>query len=170
MATQSASETSTTDNVHLIASLEETVENSKAAVSKSLSKLTKPYQFIWHAALGTASLTEKNVSEFTQAMADKGTEVEAKAKEDIDKKIMGVKLAVLTKRKKILDFSKRKINKVEGLIGKGFSRTLHAAGVPTKGDMEQIALLMSEMSGAIEELTALSEKKVKRTPSKTTDS
>jgi len=152
-------------------------EESKVMAAKSLSKITNSSKFAWHAWLGTAAFAEKSVVDFSKSMATKGTvfaktmatkglEIEAKAKAEMTEKMAKAKSSTGKTKDKITVLSKAKIENVEKMISKGLNKSLHVVGVPTRGDVDKLALLMSDMSKTIEELAAVSGSKKKPPPTK----
>jgi hypothetical protein len=169
------SSAATTTSEPLIASplLAKKFEESKLKAAKSLTTLSKSSKFVWHAWLGSAATAEKSVVDFaksmtmkgtvfTKTMATKGIEIEAKAKAELTEKLSKAKSKSMLTREKISGISKAKIDDVEKMISKGLNKSLHVVGVPTRGDVDKLALLMSDMSSTIEELAAISGQKSKR--------
>ncbi len=142
------------------------LEKSKLLAAKSLFTAKKSSAFMWHAWLGSAATAEENVVSLAKAMAVKGMEVESKAKAEMSEKVGKVKSTSTKTKAKLTGISKEKMDTVEKYINKGLNKSLHAVGVPTRGDMDKLALLMTDMSKSIEELTAISETKSKRGASK----
>lgn len=151
-------------------------EESKLKAAKSLSALTNSSKFAWHAWLGTAAMAEKSVvsfsksmaskgSAFAKTMASKGSEIEAKAKAEMTDKMAKAKTTTEKTKTKITVLSKAKVESIEKIISGGLNKSLHAVGVPTRGDLDKLALLMSDMSKTIEELAAVSSSKSKKSPS-----
>ncbi len=175
MSEESATETTTTEPLIASPLLAKKFEESKLLAAKSLSKITISSKFAWHAWLGTAALAEKSVvslsksmatkgTVFAKAMASKGSEIEAKAKTEMADKVAKAKSSSEKTKTKISVLSKAKIENVEKMISKGLDKSLHAVGVPTRGDMDKLALLMSDMSKTIEELAVVSGSKAKKSP------
>ena len=142
------------------------LEKSKLFAAKSLFTAKKSSKFMWHAWLGSAATAEENVVSLAKAMAVKGLEVESKAKAEMAEKVGKVKTTSIKTKAKLTGLSKDKMETVEKFINKGLNKSLHAVGVPTRGDMDKLALLMTDMSKSIEELTAISDGKSKRSTGK----
>lgn len=149
------------------------IQKSKLYAAKSLFTVKKSTKFAWHAWLGTAATAEENVVSLAKtmaakgsAMAAKGSEIETKAVTGVNEQVDKVKSKSTETKAKLTGLSKGKIDSVEKYISKGLNKSLHAVGVPTRGDMDKLALLMNEMSKSIEELTVVSETKTKRSASK----
>ena len=183
MSEESATESTTSEPLIASPLLAKKFEESKLKAAKSLSTLAISSKFAWHTALGTAAMAEKGVVSFSKSlatkgsalatkgtvfaktMAIKGSEIEAKAKAEMTEKYSKAKTSTGKTKEKITIISKAKIDDVEKLISKGLNKSLHVVGVPTRSDMDKLALLMGDMSKTIEELAAVSGTK-KKPPSK----
>jgi len=162
MATETIAEEVTASAAPLLA---KGVGEAKKMFSKSLYRFTKSSQFMWHAYLGTAATAEETAVSFAKSMAEKGSSVESKAMKTIDSRISKLKAKSMEAKARLSKLSSAKVEKVEKTIGMGLNKTLLTVGVPTKGDMDELALLMSDMSKSIESLVPLAEAKAKRTSS-----
>lgn len=165
------SETTTSDTVtetipepsdSAVGSFSKGLAQSKLLAAKSLANVSKSSQFIWHTCLGSAATAEENLVSLSKSMAKKGAEIDTKAKAEAMAKMNKVKATAKQRKESITNISKEKIESVEKFISKGLNKSLHAAGVPTRGDLDKLALLMSDMSKSLEELTAVGELKRKR--------
>lgn len=166
MSEEPTTEATTETDPSLTGSIAKGFEQSKMFATKSLFTLSKSSKFVWHTALGSAATAEENLVSFSKAMATKGAEVESKAKSQLSSKFGSVKDKAEKRKESLSALSKDKIASVEKILNKGVNKSLHAVGVPTKTDMDKLAGLMGEMSKSIEELTAVSGTKSKRTASK----
>lgn len=152
----------TASNVQPIGSVENTVRYSKNIAAKSLSTVANSYRFMWRAWLGTAVTSQEAATSFAKNMAKKGEETEEKAKGKLNETVGEVR----SSSRKLRDNALARIDALEERVGRGMSRSLHFMGVPTRGDVDRLALLMADMSESIEELTALKEQRAQEQQSK----
>lgn len=141
------------------------VEQSKAMAYKSLNRFKNSSRFVWHTYLGTAATMEETAVDFAKTMAKKGGSVEANAKERINSRLAKAKAAKEKFGTKLNEMSSARVARVEKAVSAGLNKSLHAVGVPTKGDMDELALLMNDMSKSIEALAPV--KTAKRSSSRT---
>lgn len=141
--------------VQPISSVGNTMKYSKNMAAKSLSTLASSYKFVWHAWLGTAVSSQKAATSFAKGMAKKGEETEDRARKQLKERARDVRSA----SRRMRDEALSRIDALEGRIGRGMSRSLHFVGVPTRGDVDRLALLMADMSESIEELAALEQQR-----------
>ncbi len=131
-----------------------TLLTSKLLMGKSLAALKSSSTFAWHAYLGTAAMAEESTVGFIKSMAAKGAGLDEKARAKVTEKVGTVSDKTKSAKAKLVTLSKDKVVTLEKFIGSKFKRSLHTAGVPTTTDIEQLSDVMSEMSKAIEELSA----------------
>lgn len=155
MATETTTTSTTTDvptsNVQPISSVTGTMEYSKNVAAKSLSTVANSYKFAWHTWLGTAVTTQETATRFAQNMAKKGEESEKHARERLNERLQEAK----SRSMKLRDRARARMDVLEERVGRSMGRSLHFMGVPTRGDVDKLALLMADMSESIDELTAL---------------
>lgn len=149
-------------NVQPIGSVGNTVKYSRNIAAKSLSAVASSYRFMWRAWLGTAVTSQEAATTFARNMAKKGEETEEKAKDKLSETVGEVR----SSSRKLRDNALSRIDALEDRVGRGMSRSLHFIGVPTRGDVDKLALLMADMSESIEELTALNEQRGQEQQSK----
>lgn len=157
-------ETSTTStkeplvsNVQPISSVTGTVEYSKNMAAKSLSTVANSYKFVWHAWLGTAVTSQETATKFAQTMAKRGEETEKQAMARVSQRLDEARSASM----KLRDSARNRIDVIEEKVGSNMGRSLHFMGVPTRGDVDKLALLMADMSESLDELTAMKEQRLK---------
>ncbi|MEX1032617.1 MAG: phasin family protein [Cellvibrionaceae bacterium] len=144
-------------NVQPIPSMTGTVEYSKNMAAKSLNTMANSSKFVWHAWLGTAVTGQETATSFAQDMAKKGEQVEERARKRINERINEAK----SKSVQLRDKAKARIDVLEDRVGSSMSRSLHFMGVPTRSDVDRLALLMADMSESLDELTAMKEQRQK---------
>ncbi len=128
---------------------------SKMLMGKSLAAIKSSSAFAWHAYLGAAMSAEESAVGFVKSMANKGAEVDSKARAGLSKKLESVTAKTKSKKAEFITLSKDKVVSLEKFIGAKFKRSLTVAGVPTASDIEQLNDVMTEMSKAIEELSSI---------------
>lgn len=153
MATETSSSESTPSNVQPISSVRGTVNYSRTMATKSFNTVANTYKFAWRAWLGTAVTGQQTATSFARDMAKKGEETETLARKKINDGYAEAKSASVRLREQ----AKTRIDVLEDKVGKGMGRSLHFMGVPTREDVDRLALLMAEMSESIDELTSMKE-------------
>lgn len=148
-------------NVQAISSMTGTVEYSKNIAAKSLSTVGNSYKFMWHAWLGTAVTSQQTATSFAQDMAKKGEQTEKQARAQLDRRLKEAKSASARLREK----ARARIDTLESKVGSNMSRSLHFMGVPTRSDVDKLALLMADMSESIDELTTMKQQSKAKRPS-----
>ncbi len=169
MATETSTSTGKENpisNVQPISSMTGTVEYSKNMAAKSLSTVANSYKFMWHAWLGTAVTSQEVATSFAQDMAKKGEQTEKQARANLDSKFQEAKSASASLR----DRARARIDTLESKVGANMGRSLHFMGVPTRSDVDRLALLMADMSESIDELTAMKQQSKTTAPKRPSSS
>jgi poly(hydroxyalkanoate) granule-associated protein len=151
MATETTTKETLSSNVQPISSMTGTMEYSKNVAAKSLATMANSSRFMWRAWLGTAVAGQESATHFAQNMAKKGEETEQQAREKLHEKVSEARFATM----KLRDKARARMDILEERVGKRMCRSLHFMGVPTRGDVDKLALLMADMSESIDELTAM---------------
>jgi poly(hydroxyalkanoate) granule-associated protein len=103
---------------------------------------------VWLAGLGAMSLAEKEGSKFFQGLVERGTELEKKGIEQVDK-AKGAVTGVKTVAESYWETFERTLDdKITGVI--------HRLGVPTKDEIETLTTKVEDLTRAIEKMRATS--------------
>lgn len=109
---------------------------------------------IWQAGLGAFAKAQQDGEEMFSKMVEEGADVQKRIQDSAEEKLTGLTDTVAKMAEKLNVQAAGSWEKLENVFEDRMSRSLHSIGVPTRNDIETLAMRIGELQRAVHELTA----------------